>query len=365
MSRPTAGSIGASRRDLTAAPNPAPCHRDTPRQPSPGHPAGAHARRRALVTGAAGFIGSRLVEALLDMGHEVIGLDCFSDYYEPRVKRANIAGALSDPRFTLVTDDLATAALDDLLDGVDMVFHLAGQPGVRGSWGVGFADYVQHNLVTTQRLLEALTRRPIPAVAASSSSVYGEGDGSPVAEDAPLRPVSPYGMTKAAAEQLIDVYRRDRGAPVVSLRYFTVFGPRQRPDMAFQRFVDALERDRPLRIFGSGHQSRDFTYVDDIVAATIATIGAPSPVYNVGGGTPASVSEAVSLLQELTGKRGRVVHEEVARGDVYQTRADTSRLRDEVGWQPRTTLAEGLAAQIEAYRRHRDLTDDNLETLEC
>ena len=319
--------------------------------------------RRALVTGAAGFIGSRLVEALLDMGHEVIGLDSFTDYYEPRVKWANIAGSLSDPRFTMVTDDLVTAALDSLLEGVDMVFHLAGQPGVRSSWGAGFADYVQHNLVATQRLLEALTRRPVPAVAASSSSVYGEGGGSPVAEDAPLRPVSPYGMTKAATEQLIDVYRRDRGVPVVALRYFTVFGPRQRPDMAFQRFIDALEHNQPLRIFGSGHQSRDFTYVDDIVAATIAALGAPSPVYNVGGGTPASVSEAVSLMQELTGKRRRVVHEEVARGDVYQTRADTSRLRDEVGWRPHTTLAEGLAAQIDAFRRHRDLIDHDLETL--
>ncbi len=312
-------------------------------------------RRRALVTGAAGFIGSRLVEVLLGNGHEVVGLDSFSDYYEPVVKRANIAASLRDPRFSMVTGDLATVALDSLLDGVEMVFHLAGQPGVRTSWGAGFATYVQQNLVATQRLLEALACRPIPTVAASTSSVYGENDGSPLTEDAPLRPVSPYGMTKAAAEQLIDVYRRDRGVPVVCLRYFTVFGPRQRPDMAFQRFVDALERDRPLHIFGSGHQSRDFTYVDDVVAATIAALGAPSPVYNVGGGTPASVNEAVALLQHLTGKQGRVVHEESARGDVYRTWADTSRLRDEVGWQPRATLADGLSAQIAEYRRQRDL----------
>lgn len=317
-------------------------------------------KQRALVTGAAGFIGSRLVETLLGAGHEVIGLDSFSDYYEPSVKRANIAGALGDPLFTLVSDDLATTALDRLLDGVGMVFHLAGQPGVRSSWGAGFSDYVQHNLVATQRLLEALASKAVPMVAASSSSVYGESGGSPLDEEAPLRPVSPYGMTKAAVEQLIDVYRRDRGVEVVSLRYFTVFGPRQRPDMAFQRFVDALECDRPLRIFGSGNQSRDFTYVDDVVAATIAALGAPSPVYNVGGGTPASVNEAVALLQELTGKPGQVVHEEIARGDVYQTRADTSRLRAEVGWQPQTTFAEGLAAQVDAYRRRRDL-----EMLEC
>jgi UDP-glucuronate 4-epimerase len=316
-------------------------------------------RRRALVTGAAGFIGSRLVEVLLGKGHEVIGLDCFSSYYEPRVKRANIAASMSDPLFSMVEADLATVPLDGLLDDVDMVFHLAGQPGVRSSWGTGFEAYVRQNLIATQRLLEGLVRRPVPTVAASSSSVYGESDGSPLTEDAPLRPVSPYGMTKAAAEQLVEVYRRDRGVPVVSLRYFTVFGPRQRPDMAFQRFVDALERDRPLRIFGSGHQSRDFTYVDDVVAATIAALGAPSPVYNVGGGTPASVNEVVARLQQLTGKRARILHQESARGDVYQTWADTSRLRCEVGWHPRASLTEGLTAQIAEYRRQRDLDEED------
>src|SRR5215472_3449268 len=215
-------------------------------------PVPARDRRRALVTGAAGFIGSRLVEALLGAGHEVVGLDNFSTYYEASIKRANIAALLGDPRFSMVTDDLATVALAPLLDDVEMVFHLAGQPGVRSSWGPGFSTYVRQNLVATQRLLEALARRPVPTVMASTSSVYGESDGRPLTEDAPLRPVSPYGMTKAAAEQLIDVYRRDRGVPVVCLRYFTVFGPRQRPDMAFQRFVDALECGRPLHIFGSG-----------------------------------------------------------------------------------------------------------------
>jgi nucleoside-diphosphate-sugar epimerase len=328
--------------------------------PHPNHPeetpVQAAERQRALVTGAAGFIGSSLVEELLARGHEVIGLDSFSDYYEPEVKQANIAASLGHPRFSLVIDDLATVALDSLLDDVDMVFHLAGQPGVRGSWGTGFATYTRHNLVATQRLLEAMVGRPVPTVAASSSSVYGDNDGRPLAEDAPLRPVSPYGLTKAATEQLVDVYRRGYGLPVVCLRYFTVFGPRQRPDMAFQRFVDALEGDRPLHIFGDGHQSRDFTYVDDVVAATIAALGAPSPVYNVGGGTPTSLNGAVALLQQLTGQQGQVIHRQTARGDVNRTWADTSRLRDEVGWRPRTTLADGLSAQIAEYRRQRDLS---------
>jgi nucleoside-diphosphate-sugar epimerase len=255
----------------------------------------------------------------------------------------------------MVTGDLAMTSLDGLLDGCGMVFHLAGQPGVRGSWGSGFSAYLRENLLATQHLLEALARKPVPTVMASTSSVYGENDGRPVSEGAPLRPVSPYGMTKAAAEQLIDVYRRDRGVPVVCLRYFTVFGPRQRPDMAFQRFVSALETGQPLCLFGSGRQTRDFTFVDDVVAATIAAIGAPSPVYNVGGGTPASVNEVVELLQELTGRQGQVIREESARGDVFRTWADTSRLRDEVGWRPRTSLADGLIAQIAEYRRQHAL----------
>lgn len=313
-------------------------------------PARRERPRKALVTGAAGFIGSNLVDALLAAGYCVVGVDSFTDYYSPTIKRANVAGALADPNYTLVTEDLAECDLDALLDGVDSVFHLAAQPGVRGSWGANFATYAHRNLVVTQHLLEALTRNPVPTVVASTSSVYGENPGAAISEDAPLRPVSPYGMTKAAAEQLIGVYRRDRGLPVVCLRYFTVFGPRQRPDMAFQRFIGALERGEVLEVFGTGAQVRDFTFVDDVVRATIAAAGAPSAVYNVGGGSPASLLETVELLQDLCGIDARIVHSPVARGDVNRTWADTSRARRELGWEPRTSLADGLVAQLAAHR---------------
>jgi nucleoside-diphosphate-sugar epimerase len=304
-----------------------------------------------LVTGAAGFIGSRLVERLLQVGCTVVGIDAFTDYYSPTLKRANLTAVVADGRFQLVEADLATADLPGLLDGVDAVCHLAGQPGVRGSWGTNFETYLRHNVLAGQRLLEALAVRPVPTVIASSSSVYGSSSGHPLAETAPLRPVSPYGMTKVSLEQLADVYRRDQELPIVVLRYFTVFGPRQRPDMAFQRFIKAAMTGASIRVFGSGEQSRDFTFVDDVVAATIAAIGAPSPVYNVGGGTPATVNEVLSLVADLTGRELHVVREQCGRGDVLHTWADTTLARNELTWCPYTSLADGLAAQLDSYRR--------------
>jgi UDP-glucuronate 4-epimerase len=308
-----------------------------------------------LVTGAAGFIGSRLVERLLEYGYTVVGIDSFTDYYDPALKRANIAAALRDSRFRLVEADLATCDFEGLLAGIDAVCHLAGQPGVRASWGSGFESYLQRNVLASQRLLEALTRRRVPTVMASSSSVYGGASGAALTEAAPLQPVSPYGMTKAAVEQLVDVYRRDHGLPIVMLRYFTVFGPRQRPDMAFQRFIAAAMSGSPITLFGSGEQSRDFTFVDDAVSATIAAIGAPSLVYNVGCGSPATANDVLSWLSELTGRELEVVRQPPARGDVLHTWSDSTRARAELGWCPRTSLADGLSAQVADYqRRHAD-----------
>ena len=314
--------------------------------------AGASSSRptTSLVTGAAGFIGSRLVERLLAAGHRVIGVDCLTDYYDPRVKRANLATAGRSPAFSLIESDLVTTDLGDLLRDVDEVYHLAGQPGVRASWGPTFDEYLRQNVLAAQRLLEAVAERPVPLVMASTSSVYGDSDGRPLPESAPLRPVSPYGMTKGAMEQLVEVYRRDRGLHVVLLRYFTVYGPHQRPDMAFHRFIRAALDGRPIHLFGSGEQSRDFTFVDDVVVATMAAVHGPSPVYNVGGGTPATVNEVIAIISELVGAPVTVYRDDRARGDVMHTWADTTRAREELGWSPATTLYEGVAAQLATLR---------------
>ena len=312
---------------------------------------GSNARpATSLVTGAAGFIGSRLVERLLAAGQRVIGVDCLTDYYDPEVKRANLVAARQCPAFVFIESDLVTADLRLLLSGVDEVYHLAGQPGVRDSWGPSFDVYLRQNVLATQRLLEAVAEHPVPVVMASTSSVYGDSGGRPLPETAPLRPVSPYGMTKGAMEQLVEVYRRDRGLPIVLLRYFTVYGPHQRPDMAFHRFIRAALEGRPVQLFGSGEQSRDFTFVDDVVSATIAALRGPSPVYNIGGGTPATVNEVIAIISQLVGAPVTVQRDGQARGDVMHTWADTGRARGELGWSPATSLYEGLAAQVASLR---------------
>jgi nucleoside-diphosphate-sugar epimerase len=310
-------------------------------------------RSVALITGCAGFLGSHLCEALLSRGHEVVGLDCFSDYYPRELKEANLLIPLSSSRFRLIEVDLAADRLEQLLDGVDVVFHLAGQPGVRPSFGEDFGTYLHHNVHGTQRLLEAVAERELSAfVYASSSSVYGDQDVYPVREDAPVRPKSPYGATKVITEQLAKAFWYSRGVPAVGLRYFTVYGPRQRPDMAFSRFLARALSDRPLTILGDGWQVREFTYCADVVEATIAAAerGERGSVYNVGGGQPVALLDAIALIESLLEREVAVGHADAANGDPRRTEADVTRAVRDLSYRPSTPLADGLAAQVEAVR---------------
>jgi nucleoside-diphosphate-sugar epimerase len=308
---------------------------------------------RCLVTGAAGFIGSHLAESLVGQGHEVTAVDCLTDYYDVARKHANVAALLA-VGVPVVRRDLLQGDLDELLDGVDVVFHLAGQPGVRSSWGEDFADYVARNVHATQRLLEAARTSAVERfVLASSSSVYGEAVAYPTEESALPSPVSPYGVTKLAAEHLCQAYAHNFGIPAVALRYFTVFGPRQRPDMGISRFLQAMDEGRTITLLGTGEQVRDFTYVGDVVSATVAAGSAdlaPGSVLNVAGGSRTSVNELLALLQGTTGRQARVRREPPQAGDVTATGASTELARRLLGWQPETPLAQGLALQWEWYK---------------
>ncbi len=309
---------------------------------------------KALVTGTAGFIGSHLTTALLEKGAEVVGLDCFTDYYARTLKEQNLAQNLDRPGFRFVEDALGTTDLERLLDGVTHVFHLAAQAGVRHSWGAEFRVYTTLNVDATQRLLEAVRGRPLARlVYASSSSVYGDEVTLPMREDALLQPVSPYGVTKLAAEHLCHLYFVNYGVPAVSLRYFTVYGPRQRPDMAFNRFIRAAYEGRPISLYGDGEQTRDFTYVADAVAATVAAgdRGRPGAVYNIGGGSRVSMNAVLELIEKLTGRTLDVRREAAQKGDMRDTFADTSRARADLGFEPRHSLEEGLAAECEWMAR--------------
>ena len=303
---------------------------------------------RYLVTGAAGFIGSHLCERLLGMGHSVLGVDRFSPYYPRCLKEANLLECQAQEGFSLVESDIAEVDVASLLTDVDGVFHLAAQPGVRASWGEGFADYVRDNVLATQRLLDAVAVHPVPVVIASSSSVYGEATALPISEDAvPLQPVSPYGLTKLSAEHLARIYGRQLGLQVVCLRYFTVYGPRQRPDMAFTRFLEAAHGEHTIQLLGDGSQSRDFTFVADAVDATVRALGAPpGRVYNIGGGQPTSINDVISVVADLLGRDVAVARFPEALGDVRHTWGDTNRARRELGWSPATDLRRGLAAQL-------------------
>jgi UDP-glucuronate 4-epimerase len=293
---------------------------------------------RYVVTGAAGFIGSQLLRTLLDRGHDAVGWDAFTDYYDPALKEENARG-LPVERVDIAEDELP-------LDGVEGIFHLAGQPGVRSFGGV-FPVYVRQNVLASQRLFEAAAAAAARTVFASSSSIYGDAAAYPTPEDTAPRPLSPYGITKLACEHLADAYGREFGLDAVVLRYFTIFGPRQRPDMAFARMVACVAEGRPFELFGDGTQSRSFTYVGDAVDATILAMerGPAGATYNVGGGVEVSMLETIEALAEIAGKRLEIVRGPWREGDARRTAADTTRIRAEIGWEPRTPFEEGLAAQ--------------------
>ncbi len=305
---------------------------------------------RIVVTGAAGFIGSRLSEKLLALDHEVTGIDCLTDYYPPEIKRSNIKEALGNPNFTFLEQDLLEADLTEILDGYEVVFHQAAQAGVRASWGQSFETYTNNNVLATQRLLEAAREAPIKRfVFASSSSVYGDAQNIPVTEKEPTLPISPYGVTKLAAENLCRLYHKNFGVPTVSLRYFTVFGPRQRPDMAFHRFIKAILKGDAISVFGGGEQTRDFTFIEDAVEANVLAMekGRNGSVYNVGGGSRITLNGAIGLLEDIIGKKAERDESGFKKGDVLHTWSDTTLARTELGFKPRYDLKEGLKKEVE------------------
>ena len=311
---------------------------------------------RVVVTGAAGFIGSHLSEKLLAAGHEVVGVDCFADYYERSRKEQNLEKSRSHDGFHFAPADLVDAELAPLLDGADVVYHLAGQPGVRPSWGSQFDRYVRDNVIATQRLLEALKEASIKRfVFAGSSSVYGDAERFPTKETALPRPVSPYGVTKLAAEHLTLLYYRNFGIPAVSVRYFTVYGPRQRPDMAFSRFMEAMTAGEEIEVFGDGEQTREFTYVSDAVEGTIkaATADVAGQIFNLGGGSRVTVNRVLATLEDISQIKAKRKTLPAAPGDPRHTGASINLARERLGWEPRVSLREGLTKQWEWFQAER------------
>jgi nucleoside-diphosphate-sugar epimerase len=305
---------------------------------------------RAVVTGAAGFIGSHLCERLLLDGWTVVGIDSFAPTYDTPRRRSWVDQVSWNPAFEFVEGDLNHVDLTHLVADADAVFHLAARPGVRASWR-DFATASNANILGTQRVLAAVAEYPgTRLVFSSSSSVYGQAIDFPVSENRVLAPISPYGVTKASCEALVTAYTSQFDISVVSLRYFTVFGPRQRSDMAFTRWIRNALRGDPIRVFGDGKTIRDFTYVADVVEATVLAAMEPIPghrIYNVAGGSPVSLNDVFSLLEELVGTELEILHEEPARGDPDRTGGDTSLIESDLGWKARWSLRDGIQAQID------------------
>ncbi len=302
----------------------------------------------ALVTGVAGFIGSTLAGRLLDQGARVTGIDCFTDYYPRAMKEANLATLVTHPSFRFLESRIQAADLGRILADTTHVFHLAAQAGVRKSWGRDFQVYTENNIEATQALLEACVGTGVEKlVYASSSSVYGDDTPLPMRETAMPAPLSPYGVTKLAAEHLCNLYHANHGVPCVSLRYFTVYGPRQRPDMAFHRFMRAAITSQPITLYGDGEQTRDFTFVADAAAATAnaGTRGVPGRVYNIGGGSRVSVNQVLDIVARLSGRRLDIRREDKQKGDMRDTYADTTRARADIGFAPTVSIEEGLGTE--------------------
>ncbi|MBK5255624.1 MAG: GDP-mannose 4,6-dehydratase [Vicinamibacteria bacterium] len=306
---------------------------------------------RFVVTGAGGFIGSHLCDRLLEAGHDVVGIDGYVPFYAREIKERNIAKAVTSKRFLLHETLIEKAdELESLLKGADAIYHLAAQAGVRASWGDDFAGYVAHNILGTQRLLEAAVNAKVPRlVYASSSSVYGDVNELPLRESMALAPVSPYGVTKLAAEHLVHLYGKADGLSVTSLRFFTVFGPRQRPDMAFHRFLKAVRDGQPITLYGDGEQTRDFTFIADLVDVLQCSVvqGRPGLVYNVGGGQRISVLKVLETIATITGREVRIDRQAGQKGDMRDTLADTALAARDLGFVPKTPLATGLKAEWE------------------
>lgn len=306
---------------------------------------------KCLVTGAAGFIGSHLVEKLVSSGFYVVGIDSFTNYYNQEQKERNIKGLINLPNFTFISADILRDNLPSLVKDIDYCFHLAGEPGVRLSWGQTFQNYLHLNVLTTQKLLESLKNVSVKKfIYASSSSVYGACD-LPMKEVNLPKPISPYGVTKFAAEQICHAYWHNHKIPTVALRYFTVYGPRQRPDMAFSRMIRCLEEGEIFYVYGDGRQTRDFTYVDDIVEATIsaAKSGASGEVINTGGGSRANLLEIIEILQKISGKKLKFEHIEGQKGDPADTLADLEKARKYLNYKAKTSLEQGLREQFQWF----------------